>query len=110
MHQGPTICLSLLLPAVTRTQYFLYERKVFGWELQQYTYWNLCDTIIKAFGKIGDNEFAPEIISGHHPFSYIITLLLTHAQMSGNSQPRHLTCCGSSLSQHDPFRRNVETA
>lgn len=35
---------------VTRTQYFLYERKVFGWKLQQYTDWMLFDSLIKASG------------------------------------------------------------
>ena len=67
---------------MTENQYFLYERKVFGWELQQYTEWMLFDTVIKASGKIPGNGFA----------------------LRNYLQKFNLTCYINFLTQHRPFR------
>lgn len=54
MSQSTTTSLLLFLPATgTKTQYLLYEKKMFGWQFQQFNTWLIYDYTMKAAGEFG---------------------------------------------------------
>lgn len=54
MCQTTTISLLLFLPATgSKNQFLLYERKMFGWQFQQFNTWLIYDSIMMAVGESG---------------------------------------------------------